>query len=302
MPRGIRRRPGWPAQKSSGGALRRPAPSTKRSISSLMFACMSCLRSQTSCSVPSSRRLVEVVDEVLGEDAGGGPLAVGAAERDAPVLGSGLLPLDRVDELGAALDADVEVLRWGACSPAARPRCPGGLEVDDLDRLAARQRHALDVVALGCGCPSCHVVVSSASFGTDSAELEGSKRAFRPGIRPCAELRCAARGSERPDDPPGDRVGADRDRSVRALERAAVERRRARRPPVPRLPQRALPVHRRAPADGRPDRARRDLGRRAVHPAPGRVRARPDARARDPAGRPRRPAGGQELARAGSAS
>ena len=39
---------------------------------------------------------------------------------------------------------------------------------------------------------------------------------------------------------------------------------------------------------------------RAVHPAPGRVRARLDARAREAARRPRRTAGGEELARAGS--
>ena len=52
-------------------------------------------------------------------------------------------------------------------------------------------------------------------------------------------------------------------RPLRPEHDPAVERRRARRPPLPRLPQRPLPVHRRPPADGGPDRAGRGRGRRA---------------------------------------
>ena len=94
------------------------------------------------------------------------------------------------------------------------------------------------------------------------------------------------------------RIGIDPYDDVAA---AAVERRRARRPLLPRLPQRALPVHRRQAAAGGADRGGRDRRRAAVHPAPGRVRARLDARARDAARRPRRPPRGEELASAGSA-
>ena len=55
---------------------------------------------------------------------------------------------------------------------------------------------------------------------------------------------------------------------------------------VPRVPQQPLRVHRPAPAAAGPDRAAGDRGRRAVHPAPGRVRAGPDARVGRAARRP----------------
>ena len=53
---------------------------------------------------------------------------------------------------------------------------------------------------------------------------------------------------------------------------------------------------------GGADRARRDRGRQAVHPPPGRVRARLDARADPAAGGSRRPARGKELARSARAA
>ena len=58
--------------------------------------------------------LVEALDDVLLEDAGAGPLAVGAAKGDFPVRRARLLPLDGVDELGVAVRADVQVA--SACS------------------------------------------------------------------------------------------------------------------------------------------------------------------------------------------
>ncbi len=75
-------------------------------------------------------------------------------------------------------------------------------------------------------------------------------------------------------DPRGGRGRPHRPRPLRPRARAAVERRRALRPPLPRLPPGALPVHRRARADARPHRARRDRRGPALHPAPRRVRAR----------------------------
>ena len=59
------------------------------------------------------------------------------------------------------------------------------------------------------------------------------------------------------------------------------------RPLVPGLPQQPLPVHRRPRAAARPDRAAEGRGRRAVHPPPRRVRARPDPRVGRAARRPR---------------
>ena len=53
---------------------------------------------------------------------------------------------------------------------------------------------------------------------------------------------------------------------------APSSRRRARRPLLPRLPQLALPLHRREGGAGGSHRARRGRRRRAVHPPPGRVR------------------------------
>ena len=96
-------------------------------------------------------------------------------------------------------------------------------------------------------------------------------------------------GPLRPDDPAPARRGPDRDRPVRPGAAPAVERGRPRRPLLPRLPQLALPVHRRQAGAGGPDRAGRDR-RRAVHPPPRRVRARLDARAREAARRPGREA------------
>src|SRR3954452_3889393 len=47
---------------------------------------------------PAVELLVEALDELLLEDAGARPLAVGAAQADLPVRRPGLLPLGGVDE------------------------------------------------------------------------------------------------------------------------------------------------------------------------------------------------------------
>ncbi len=59
---------------------------------------------------------------------------------------------------------------------------------------------------------------------------------------------------------------------------------------LPCLPEQPLSVHRRARPAARPDRAAGRRGRRALHPASGRVRARPDARVGGAAERSRRQA------------
>src|SRR5215211_3065831 len=100
-------------------------------------------------------------------------------------------------------------------------------------------------------------------------------------------------GPVRPNDPPRARRGPDRDRPVRREPDPAVQRGRPRRPLLPRVPQRPLPVHRRQAADGGPDRAGRGRGRERLHPPSQRVRARLDARADPAAGRPRGPTGGE---------
>src|SRR5690349_9334625 len=85
--------------------------------------------------------LVEALDELLLEDAGAGPLAIGAAQGDLPVRGPGLLPLRRVDEVGVAAAAEVEVDDPLVVGRSRRRRDRRGrrgllvLEVDDLDRL-----------------------------------------------------------------------------------------------------------------------------------------------------------------------
>ena len=69
---------------------------------------------------------------------------------------------------------------------------------------------------------------------------------------------------------------------------------------VPRLPQRHHAVHRPEAAAGGPHRDRRGRRGRRVHPPPGRVRARLDARAGRAARRPRGAARGQVSRSAGS--
>ena len=92
--------------------------------------------------------LVEALDDVLLEDAGAAPLAVRAAQRDLPVRGAGLLPLDRVDEVGAAgrrrRGGRVDARRRAGA--ASGDRTPLVLEVDDLDGLARGKHDAADVV------------------------------------------------------------------------------------------------------------------------------------------------------------
>src|SRR6185369_1117008 len=54
--------------------------------------------------------LVELIEDVLIEDAAAGPVAVRAVEVDVPLVGSLLFPVGRVDELRVAVVADVEAL------------------------------------------------------------------------------------------------------------------------------------------------------------------------------------------------
>ena len=82
------------------------------------------------------------------EDAVATPLAVGAAKLDVPVVGPGLLPVGGVDEVRVALGADVERRPAKGLVGVRLRRLRGGLsaigEVQNLDRLATRKRHALD--------------------------------------------------------------------------------------------------------------------------------------------------------------
>lgn len=82
--------------------------------------------------------LIEGVDRFLAEDALAATFAIGTAQHDPPRAGAGFLPGDGIHELGPAVEADMEVsvlLDGGS-----------GAEKDDLDRLAARQLNASDVV------------------------------------------------------------------------------------------------------------------------------------------------------------
>src|SRR4051812_49068407 len=109
-------------------------------------------------------------------------------------------------------------------------------------------------------------------------------------------------GSFRRDDRPPARRGKDRDRPLRRRAFAALERRCARRPVLPRLPQQPLPLHRREGRAGGADRARRGRRRASLRAPPRRVRARLDARAHPAARRPRRAPGGKVEPRTARAS
>ncbi len=95
--------------------------------------------------------LVEGVDGLLGEHALADVLAFGASQHHFPGVALSLLPAGRVDQLGVALGADVERLvrlDRRAKSRSGLGLLDGVLEVDDLDRLAARELHPLHVVGL----------------------------------------------------------------------------------------------------------------------------------------------------------
>ena len=83
----------------------------------------------------------------------------------------------------------------------------------------------------------------------------GQSLASSPASTRLAPPRLRDDGSQRRNNPRRDRGWTHRHRSLRARQHPAGERRRALRPHVPRLPQRPSPVHRRAQADGRSDRA-----------------------------------------------
>src|SRR5439155_7251334 len=94
--------------------------------------------------------LVEALDDRLIVDAGPGPLAVGAAQRYRPVGRAVLLPLHRVDEVGAAAAAQVQVAVLVVVQRGRRARVGSALllEVDDLDDLARGQDDPAGVVTV----------------------------------------------------------------------------------------------------------------------------------------------------------
>ena len=93
--------------------------------------------------------LVEPLDDGLLEDAGAGPLAVGAAQRDLPMGRAGLVPLDGVDQVRATGAAEMKVVA-GLGEARVADRGEGGelVEVDDLDRLARRKDDSANVVGV----------------------------------------------------------------------------------------------------------------------------------------------------------
>lgn len=103
----------------------------------------------------------------------------------------------------------------------------------------------------------------------------------------------SVRASLRQGHPGRDRQRAGADRSVRRLHGAAVEHRRASRPLLPGVRESPVPAHRPLRRAGGSDPARGARGRRAVHPAPRRVRAGQYVRGRLAAGRSRLAAGGR---------
>src|SRR3954447_746614 len=88
--------------------------------------------------------VVERLHGVLVEDARAAPLAVRAAKLDVPMLRAGFLPVGGVDQRRATVRADVKRSVTGGLGDRCGARGLVG-EVQDLDRLAAWQRHALDV-------------------------------------------------------------------------------------------------------------------------------------------------------------
>ena len=105
------------------------------------------------------------------------------------------------------------------------------------------------------------------SFGSsDGYNMDtGSSSVGQSAGGPARDARSTIRvdGALRPRHPAARRGRPDRHRTVRPGAHAAVEPRRARRPAVPRVPELALPVHRRQGRAGGADRARRGRGTRS---------------------------------------
>src|ERR1700722_6728024 len=87
--------------------------------------------------------VVEPFDGALVEDPLAPGLALGATQYDAPVTGTFLGPVQRVDELPRTVEADVEL--------AGRPVALSRLVGDDVDLLPGWQRKALLDVRLFVG-------------------------------------------------------------------------------------------------------------------------------------------------------
>ena len=118
--------------------------------------------------------LVEALDHVLGEDPGAVPLAVGAAQRDLPMGRAGLVPLDGVDQVGAAGAADVKVL--ADLGQLRRDGVRGLVEVDHLDRLARGQDDAADVVAVVGFAVHAHDLLMAPSSAATAPAFTGDGR------------------------------------------------------------------------------------------------------------------------------
>ena len=167
---------------------------------------------------------------------------------------------------------------------AARPR---GIARPDPGRRETGPRR--DVVLLNAGA-ALEVAGFAATLEEGMATAAARSTRVPPRRRSTAGSRSRPRSARpvasaaddpvRPRHPRADRGRPHRDRPVRPDVRPALVGRPARRQPVPRVRELALPLHRRRSRDARSHRTRRGEARRAVHPAPGGVRARLHARAR----------------------
>src|SRR5262245_8508208 len=129
--------------------------------------------------------------------------------------------------------------------------------------------------------------------GHSSSGVAASRPRRADGRTPCSTLR--RDDPVRPFDPGRDPAGSDRDRSLRRGRTPALVGGPARRPDLPHVPQRPVPVHRREEGHARTHGTGRGGGRYPVHPASGRVRPGLHPGAGPPPRRPGGPARGQVL-------
>ena len=94
--------------------------------------------------------LVEALDDGLLEDAGAGPLAVGAAQRDLPMGRAGLVPLDGVDQVRAAGAAQVQVVAGLGVGSSRRPRGRRGARRSRRPRSSSPKEGRLGGRSGGC--------------------------------------------------------------------------------------------------------------------------------------------------------
>ena len=182
------------------------------------------------------------------------PLAVqsqfGQRRRRASSRARRLLPLDRVDQLRVAVGADVQILDLGRRTPSLVERdlrrAVLGLlpEVDDLDRLPAREHDPLDEVRLFARGFHAHSSLTPVSAPHGRNLNSVAIRLGRSVVLSDRTIRAEIEAGRIVIEPFDETLIQPSSVDVR-VDRA-----------LPRLPQRALPVHRRAPADGGPDRAR----------------------------------------------